>query len=79
MDCHLKDIRVNFSAKKINDFGFYDTCLSNKSRSYYMIRHSWGEDGWDSYGTSMRFLGVCTNYANCTDHSIRWLYQDFFY
>ena len=84
IDCTIEDINIELSAQKINSFGFYDTCVNEKSRSYYMLTRLMKGGNFGNHASlgeaqrSFNFFGVCANQPSCTKEFISWIYGDIF-
>ena len=77
-ECTVNNIVPEFSGTKINDIGFYTSCLANKSQTYFMvvkplIKPDLGnitdKKFNDYFQHDSYFYGVCTN-ADCLYSSV---------
>ena len=77
MNCLLEDFSIELSAKKVNGFGFYDTCVSDKSRRYYLLSQPTIGGIWTSV-RPLNFFGVCGKKPSCSEQSIIRVFEAIF-
>ena len=86
-ECTLADINNNLTGSRVNNLGFYDSCISNTTQNYYLLTKYPKEfsfedldesDPVDLYsGTAFNIFGVCAT-AACSNTSIAALYDSIF-
>ena len=89
-DCTIGDINIELSASRINSYGFYDSCIANKSQGYFVLSKFTKLDAYDPsehkgvslddfyYPKAFNLLGVCARKNSCSEASIGRLYEDWF-
>ena len=91
-ECTIKDISANFSSKRLNSFGLYESCVANKSQGYFVLsqmilnlHYSMADNqakgiNLDELNSqrNLNLLGVCTLTKDCSEASIAALHQDYF-
>ena len=85
-NCQLGDINTKLTASRPNDLGFYHSCISNTSQSYFLLSRAKPNplqnisdlDPRDLFELQeLLSLGVCAE-SSCSQESIGRLYGDFF-
>ena len=72
-ECTEADIFKSISPEKMNDFGFYETCISQQSAEYYL-----GLDPRITPGLPIHFFALCAKISNCSEESVRRLFDRLF-
>ena len=72
--CTLSSVNQSLTSFKVNDFGFYESCLENKNLTYFLLRTN---TSVSNFQTSI-FLSVCAA-INCSAPSIKALAAPLFY
>ena len=87
-ECTLKDINRQFTAVRSNSLGLYESCVSNDSRSYFVVSRSnkllsfnatqREEINLDELYTTKGFdlLGVCVLAKDCSEASIASMFKN---
>ena len=83
-ECTIADINTNLTGVRVNDLGWYDSCLSNSSQNYYLLAKYYERFNFKNMDdfhpmqiyatTSFNFLGVCAS-AACSESSLASLYN----
>ena len=77
-NCTFQDFEIGLTAQKVNGFGLYHSCVSDKSRRYFMLTRLLEGGGIGDNCRVLNFFGVCSKDPNFSEESIRSIFDGVF-